>query len=80
MVTAAVRQEGYSWYPQFPDKALQMTVEALGWDHICDCNESALAALRAHFYRTYGAMQMRVMYDSELLAIEKTMSQKQLEH
>jgi hypothetical protein len=71
-VTLAVQTRGYSDPPKFDDPALQATVEALGWRHICECPSDAFASLRAHFYRTYDAMKLREETKVELLAIEQS--------
>ena len=69
-VTKQVREQGQYGIPEFDDEALQMSVEAIGWQHICESGRDQVAAIRAHFYRTYGAMQNRVQMDKELAMIE----------
>lgn len=54
-VLAAVASRGRYRAPKFENPLTARTVDALGWQSICDATETGV--LRAHFYRTYQAIR-----------------------
>lgn len=57
-VLRAVRQRGYMKIPIFKSPITQQAVDALGWREIC-MSQAGDTGVRAHFFRTYTAYQVR---------------------
>ena len=60
-----------SWgTPKFDDHRLDAAVEILGWKTICGTTDKDMNMMRAHFFRTYQAIQVRSQVSETYRAIE----------
>ena len=59
-VMVALRKHGRSRRPCFFNVATEAAVLTIGWNHLCDSDESSLTAIRAHFFRIYESARKRI--------------------
>jgi hypothetical protein len=66
-VLKALSRVGRYRKPEFPERpALQEAIESVGWQAICDCENSKMGVMRAQFLKAYEACQGRKRMNESL--------------